>query len=250
MRIVVVGGSGLIGAKLVEKLRSGGHETLAASPASGVDTVTAEGLPEVLEGVEVVVDVTNAPPGDDASVLHFFRTSSRNLLAAENSTGVDHHVVLSVVGAERLQDSAYFRAKLDQEAAVRGARVPHTVVRATQFLEFIARIADAHTDGHAVRLPPVFVQPEAADDVAAVLAEVAVSPPVDRTIELAGPERFRLDDLVGRVLASTGDPRRVTADLHARYFGAALDEHALLPGADARIAPTRFEDWLRRTASS
>jgi uncharacterized protein YbjT (DUF2867 family) len=244
MKIVVIGGSGLIGSKLVEKLREEGHEPLGASPDSGVDTLTGEGLAEALEGAQVVVDVTNAPSWDDAAVLDFFRTSSRHLLAAETATGVNHHVVLSVVGTERLQDSGYFRAKLAQEEAVKAATVPFTILRATQFFEFIGRIAEANTDGETVRVPPVMIQPEAADDVAAALAVVAVGAPVNGTLELAGPERFRLDELTRRVLNANGDARRVTPDRRARYFGATLDDRSLIPGDDARIAPTRFDDWL------
>jgi uncharacterized protein YbjT (DUF2867 family) len=244
MKIVVVGGSGLIGARLVRQLRGEGHETLAASRTSGVDTLTGEGLTEALEDARVVVDVTNAPARDDAAVLDFFRTSSRNLLSRVIGAGVDQHVVLSVVGTERLQESAYFRAKLAQEEAVKAAAVPHTILRATQFYEFIERIADSNMDGETVRLPPVFVQPEAADDVAAALTEVALGPPVNGIVELAGPERFRLDALAERVLDASGDPRRVTADAHARYFGARVGDLALLPGSDAHIAPTPFDDWL------
>jgi uncharacterized protein YbjT (DUF2867 family) len=248
MKIVVIGGSGLIGSKLVEKLREHGHETIAASPDSGVDTLTGEGLAEALEGAQVVVDVANAPNWDDAAVLDFFRTSSRNLLAAETAAGVNHHVVLSVVGTERLQESGYFRAKLAQEEAVKTAAVPYTILRATQFFEFIGRIADSSTDRETVHLPPVLVQPEAADDVASALAEVALSAPVDGIVELAGPEQFRLDELAQRVLSANHDPRRVTADVGARYFGAVLDDHSLTPGNNPRIALTRFEDWLRRAS--
>jgi uncharacterized protein YbjT (DUF2867 family) len=249
MKIVVIGGTGLIGSKLVEKLRRDGHEALAASPDSGVDTLTGERLAEALAGARVVVDVSNAPVWDDAAVLDFFQTSSRNILAAEAAAGVEHHVVLSVVGTDRLQDSGYFRAKLAQEEAVQAATVPYTILRATQFFEFIGRIADSSASGESIQLPPVLIQPEAADDVAAALAEVAVSEPVNGIVELAGPERFRLDELARRVLAANDDPRPVTADAHARYFGAELDEHSLTPGDDARIAPTRFEDWLSGSAA-
>ncbi len=244
MKIVVIGGTGLIGSKLVEKLREAGYDPLAASPNSGVNTLTGEGLAEALEDAEVVVDVSNAPVWDDAAVLEFFQTSTRNLLAAETAAGVGHHVALSVVGTDRLPDSGYFRAKLAQEVAIKGATVPYTIVRATQFFEFIGRIADSNSDGGTVRVPPVLVQPEAADDVAAALAVAAVGAPVNGTVELAGPERFRLDELSRRVLSANGDARRVTADGGARYFGAELDDGSLIPGDDARIAPTRFEDWL------
>jgi non-heme chloroperoxidase len=247
MKIVVIGGSGLIGSKLVERLREAGHEPLAASPDSGIDTLTGEGLADALEAAEVVVDVSNAPGWSDAAVLEFFQTSTRNILAAEATLGVSHHLALSVVGTDRLLDSGYFRAKLAQEEAIKAATIPYTIVRATQFFEFVGRIADSNSDGETVRVPPVLVQPEAADDVAAALAVAAVGAPVNGTVELAGPERFRLDELARRVLGANGDPRVVTADGRARYFGAELDDRSLIPGDDARIAPTRFEDWLSQT---
>lgn len=249
MKIVVIGGSGLIGSKLVEKLREAGHDPLAASPDSGVDTVTGEGLEEALEGAQVVVDVSNARVWDDATVLDFFQTSARNILAAETAAGVSHHVALSVVGTDRLQDSGYFRAKLAQEEAVKAASVPYTILRATQFFEFLGRIADSSTERGTVHLPPVLIQPEAADDVAAALADIAVSEPVNGIVELAGPERFRLDELARRVLSANNDPRAVIADTQARYFGAELDEHSLTPGDNPRIAPTRFENWLSESAA-
>ena len=249
MKIVVIGGSGLIGSKLVGKLREDGHEPLAASPNSGVDTITGEGLAAALEGAQVVVDVANAPAWEDAAVLEFFRTSSRNLLAAEAAAGVAHHVALSVVGADRLPDSGYMRAKLVQEELVTTGPIPYTIVRATQFFEFIGRIADSSSNGDTVRLSPALVQPESADDVVSTLADVAVGSPLNDTVELGGPESFPLDELVRRVLRANGDPRQVTTDLHARYFGAELDERSLVPGDDARIAPTRFEDWLRQSAT-
>jgi uncharacterized protein YbjT (DUF2867 family) len=247
MKIVVIGGTGLIGSKLVENLHGAGHEALAASPDSGVDTLTGKGLAEALDDARVVVDVSNAPVWSDAAVLEFFQTSTRNILAAEVAADVSHHVALSVVGTDRLPDSGYFRAKLAQEEAIKAATVPYTIVRATQFFEFIGRIADSNTEGEMVRMPPVLVQPEAADDVAAALAVAAVGAPVNGTVELAGPERFRLDELTRRVLSANGDARRVTADGRARYFGAELDDRSLIPGDDARIAPTRFEDWLSQT---
>jgi uncharacterized protein YbjT (DUF2867 family) len=250
MKIVVIGGTGLIGSKLVETLRRAGHEPLAASPGSGIDTYTGEGLEQALEGAQVVVDVSNAPVWDDASVLDFFQTTSHNILAIETTAGVSHHVALSVVGTDRLPDSGYLRGKLAQEDAVKAASVPYTILRATQFFEFIGRIADSSMKGDTVHLPPVLVQPEAADDVAAALAEVALSEPVNGIVELAGPERFPLDELARRVLSANNDPRRVTADMHARYFGAELDEHSLTPGDNTRIAPTRFEDWLRKSAAA
>jgi uncharacterized protein YbjT (DUF2867 family) len=249
MKIVVIGGTGLIGSKLVEKLRADGHEALAASPDTGVDTLTGEGLAEALEDAEVVVDVANAPNWDDAAVMEFFQTTSRNVLAAETAAGVRHHVVLSVVGADQLKDSGYLRAKVAQEEAIKAGDVPYTILRATQFFEFIGRIADAGMNGETIHLAPVFVQPEAADDVAAALADTAVSAPVNGTVELAGPERFRLDELARRFLRANDDHREVTADVHARYFGAELDEDSLTPGDSARIAPTRFEDWLSRSVT-
>jgi uncharacterized protein YbjT (DUF2867 family) len=247
MKIVVIGGTGLIGSKLVESLRKDGHAPLAASPDTGVNTITGEGLAEALEGAQVVVDVANAPAWDDAAVLDFLQTSSRNLLAAETAVGVGHHVTLSVVGAERLPESGYMRAKVAQEQLVKTGPIPYTIVRATQFFEFIGRIADSSADGDTVRLPSVLVQPEAADDVAGTLADVAVGAPLNDTVELAGPEAFRLDDLTRRVLKANGDSRRVTADSHARYFGAELDDRSLTPGDGARVAPIRFEDWLSQS---
>ena len=250
MNIVVIGGTGLIGSKLVEKLRDAGHEPLAASPDTGVNTLTGEGLDEALRSADVVVDVSNAPAWEDAAVLDFFQTSSRNLSEAETKAGVGHHVALSVVGIDRLPESGYFRAKVAQEEAVKAASIPYTILRATQFFEFIGRITDSSADGDTVRLAPVLVQPEAADDVAAALADIATSPPLNDTIELAGPESYRLDELARRFLRAKGDARQVTADVHARYFGAELDDHSLTPGDHPRIAPTRFEDWLSRSASS
>jgi uncharacterized protein YbjT (DUF2867 family) len=248
MKIVVIGGTGLIGSKLVEKLDKDGHEALAASPDSGVNAVTGEGLAEALDGAQVVVDVANAPAWDDAAVLEFFEASSRNLLAAATAAGVGHHVTLSVVGAERLPESGYLRAKVAQEELVKAGPIPYTIVRATQFFEFIGRIADSGTDGNTVRLSPALVQPEAADDVAGTLADVAVGAPLNDTVELGGPEAFPLDELVRRFLKAHGDRRQVTSDVHARYFGAELDDRSLTPGADTRIAPTRFADWLSQSA--
>jgi uncharacterized protein YbjT (DUF2867 family) len=247
MKIVVIGGTGLIGSKLVEKLRTDGHEPLAASPDTGVNTLTGEGLAEALEGAQVVVDVSNAPVWDDAAVLDFFQTSSRNLLAAETAAGVGHHVALSVVGADRLADSGYLRAKVAQEELVKAGPVPYTILRATQFFEFIGRMADSAANGDTVRLSPALMQPIAADDVAAAVADVATNEPVNGTVEVAGPEAIRLDELARRVLAANKDPRPVAADAHARYFGAELDDRSLTPGDDARIAPTRFEDWLSQS---
>jgi uncharacterized protein YbjT (DUF2867 family) len=248
MKIVVIGGTGLIGSSLVERLRQDGHEPLAAAPNTGVNTLTGEVLPDALEGAQVVVDVANAPAWSDAEVLDFFQTSSGNLLAAEAAAGVGHHVALSVVGAERLTESGYMRAKVAQEDLVKAGPIPYTIVRATQFFEFIGRIADSGADGDTIRLSPARIQPEAADDVASTLADVAVGAPLNDTVELAGPEAFRLDELAQRFLKANGDSRQVTADVHARYFGAELDDNSLTPGDDARIAPTSFEDWLSQSA--
>jgi uncharacterized protein YbjT (DUF2867 family) len=250
MKIVVIGGTGLIGSKLVEILRKDGHEPLAAALETGVNLLTGEGLAEALDGAQVVVDVANAPAWDDAAVLDFFETSSHNLLEAEMAAGVGHHVTLSVVGADRLApESGYMRAKIAQEELVKAGPIPYTIVRATQFFEFIGRIAESGADGDTIRLSPALVQPEAADDVASTLADVAVGAPLNDTVELAGPEAFHLDELARRVLRAKDDPRPVTADAHARYFGAELDDRSLTPGDDARIAPTRFEDWLSRSAN-
>ena len=250
MKIVVIGGTGLIGSKLVGKLRQAGHEPLAGSPDTGVNTITGDGLAEALEGAQVVVDVSNAPVMDDEAVLDFFQTSSRNIMAAEAAAGVTHHVVLSVVGADRLPESGYLRAKIAQEEAVKARSVPYTIVRASQFFEFIGRLADSSMVGESVHLPPVLVQPEAADDVAAALADMAVNEPVNGIVELAGPEQFRLDALARRVLSAHNDPRPVTASVHARYFGAELDDDSLTPGSNARIAPTRFEEWLSQSVAA
>jgi uncharacterized protein YbjT (DUF2867 family) len=248
MKIVVIGGTGLIGSSLVDKLRKDGHEPLAAAPNTGVNTVTGEGLAEALEGAQVVVDVANAPAWEDQAVLEFFQTSSGNLLAAEAAAGVGHHVALSVVGAERLPDSGYLRAKVAQEELVKAGPIPYTIVRATQFFEFIGRIADSSTENGTVRVSPAVIQPEAAADVSSTLADVALGAPLNDTVELAGPEALPLDELVRRFLKASGDPREVTADVHAPYFGAELDDNSLTPGDDARIAPTRFEDWLSQSA--
>jgi uncharacterized protein YbjT (DUF2867 family) len=250
MKIVVIGGTGLIGSKLVEKLRAAGHDALAAAPDTGVNTITGEGLAEALEGADVVVDVANAPVWEDSAVMDFFLTSTRNILAAETAAGVKHHVVLSVVGTDRLPDSGYFRAKVAQEETVKAGAVPYSILRASQFFEFIGRVVDSSTDDEkTVRLAPVFVQPESADDVAAAVADVADSEPVNGIIELGGPEQFRLDELAKRLLRAKNDTRRVTADVHALYFGTELDDHSLTPGSGARIAPTRFEDWLSESVT-
>jgi uncharacterized protein YbjT (DUF2867 family) len=247
MKVVVIGGSGLIGKKLVPILRELGHEALPASPSSGVNSLTGEGLAEALAGAGAVVDVTNAPSWEDAAVLEFFETSTRNLLAVEATAGVGHHVALSVVGADRLPDSGYMRAKLAQERLITAGRVPYTIVRATQFFEFLGAIAGPRTEGETVRLPTAPMQPLAADDVAAALAEVVVGAPVNGIVELAGPEALPIAEFVGRFLTASGDTRTVVADPQARYFGAALDDRGLSPGGNPRVGPTRFDEWLSRS---
>lgn len=247
MEIVVIGGTGLIGSKLVTTLRNHGHEAVPASPESGVDTLTGKGLSEALTGASVVVDVSNSPTFEDAAVLEFFTTSTRNLLAAEAIAGVGHHVALSIVGTERLSDSGYYRAKLAQEQLIKQSTVPYSIIHATQFFEFATGIADAATVTNTVRLAPVLVQPMAADDVANAIAGVAVGSPVNGTIEVAGPQQFRLDELVRRTLDARHDPREVVTDPHAPYFGAELSERTLVPGNDARLGETRFEDWLNHS---
>ena len=244
MRIVVIGGTGLIGSKLVERLRESGHDPVGASPATGVDALTGEGLCAVVAEARAVVDVANGPVGEDAAVLDFFRTCSRNLLAAEAQAGVEHHVALSVVGSDRLPDSGYLRAKAAQERAVWDGSVPFTIVRATQFYEFIGRILDAATDGDTVRLPPALMRPVAADDVVATLADIATGPPVNGVIELGGPELIGMAELARRVLEANRDRRVVEADPRARYFGTEIDDGSLNPGEGARIGSIRFDDWL------
>ena len=244
LKIVVIGGSGLIGSKLVKQLREHGHEAVAASRDSGVNTLTGEGLAEALRGASVVVDVSNSPSFEDAAVLKFFETSTHNLLAAEAGARVGHHVALSVVGTARLSESGYFRAKIAQEKMIKQSSIPYSIVHATQFFEFVKSIADSATDGSKVRLAPVLIQPIAADDVADAVATIAVGLPVNGTVEVAGPEQFRLDELIKRGLAVRNDPREVVADPQARYFGAALSERTLVPSDGARLGKTRFEDWL------
>jgi uncharacterized protein YbjT (DUF2867 family) len=247
MKIVVIGGSGLIGKKLVTNLRRHGHEVVDASPSSGVNTLTGEGLTEALAGAQVVVDVANSPSFEDKAVLEFFETSGRNLLAAEAAAGVGHHVALSVVGADRLPDSGYMRAKAAQEGLIRSAGIPYTILRATQFFEFVGAIAGSSAAGNTVRLPPALMQPVAAEDVAAALTDIAMNKSVNGTVEVAGPEPIRMDELVRRFLAATRDARQVTTDAQARYFGAALDDRSLTPGAKPRLGSTRFEDWLSQS---
>jgi uncharacterized protein YbjT (DUF2867 family) len=249
MRIVVIGGTGLIGSKVVASLTEQGHETVAASPATGVDTLSGQGLDEVLGGASVVVDVSNSPSFDDAAALSFFTTSTRNLLAAEAHAGVGHHAALSVVGTRRTSEIGYFRAKAAQEELIESSQIPWSIVHATQFFEFVNSIADAATDGNTVRLAPVLVQPIAADDVASAVGRISVGSPVNGIVEVAGPQQFRLDELIRQGLSERGDPREVIADPHARYFGAELDERTLVPGADASLAETRFDDWLSRSTA-
>ena len=247
MKIVVIGGSGLIGTKLVKKLRERGHEALAASPSSGVNTITGEGLAQALTGAQVVVDVSNSPSWEDKAVLDFFETSGRNLLAAEAAAGVGHHIALSVVGTERLLASGYFRAKMAQETLIQASPVPYTIVRATQFFEFVDGIVQSATDGQTVRVSPARVQPIVSDDVAAALVQVVIGIPLNGMVELAGPEPIRLDELVRQFLSAQGDTRKVTTDVHALYFGIELNDQSLTPGNNPRIGPTRFEDWLSRS---
>jgi uncharacterized protein YbjT (DUF2867 family) len=248
MKIVVIGGSGLIGSRLVIKLRELEHEVIAASPNTGVDTLTGKGLAEALQGAAVVVDVSNSPSWEDSAVLKFFETSTSNLLAYEKTAGVEHHIALSVVGTERLSESGYFRAKIAQENLIRDSAIPYSIVHATQFFEFLKGLADLSVDGDKVRLPPVLFQPMAADDVATALAVIAVGPPVNGTIEIGGPELFRVDELVRERLAALGDPREVIADPEARYSGAKVGDRTLVPGNTARLGPTRFETWLAQSA--
>jgi len=249
MKIVVIGGTGLIGSKLVNKLREHGDEAVAASPNSGVNAVTGEGLAEVLKDASVVVDVSNSPSWDDAAVMKFFETSTRNLLTYEAAEGVGHHVALSVVGTDRLSESGYFRAKIAQEKLIKESSIPYSIVHATQFFEFLKGLADISVVGGKVHVPPVLFQPMAADDVASAVGRVAAGQPVNGIVEIAGPEPFRLDELVRRRLVSLKDPREVIADPNARYSGAQISEKTLLPGNNARLGETRFETWLGQPAS-
>ena len=250
MKIVVVGGTGLIGSKLVKKLREQGHEAVAASPNTGVNSVTGEGLVDALKGASVVVDVTNSPTWEDAAVLKFFETSTRNLLANEAAAGVGHHVALSVVGTERLLESGFFRAKFAQENLIKASSIPYSIVRATQFFEFVKSIGDFSTDGNKVLLPPALIQPMSADDVASAVARIATTSPVNGIVEIGGPETFHLDELVRLELAVRHDPREVITDPHAGYYGIQVSERALVPADNARLGQARFEDWLSPAMSS
>ena len=248
MKIVVIGGTGLIGAKVVKNLREQDHEVVAASPSSGVNTITGEGLAEVLKGASVVVDVSNAPSWEDAAVMNFFETSTGNLLTYEASAGVGHHVALSVVGTDRLSESGYFRAKIVQEKLIKSGTIPYSIVQATQFFEFLKPLADISFDGKKVRLSDALFQPMAADDVASAVGRIAVGLPINGTVEIGGPEPFRLDELVRRRLTALNDSREVIADPNTRYSGAKIDERTLVPGKDARLGETRFETWLKQSA--
>jgi uncharacterized protein YbjT (DUF2867 family) len=248
MKIVIIGGTGLIGSKVVTRLRGDGHQAVPASPDTGVNTLTGEGLAQVLTGAAVVIDVSNSPSFEDAAVLKFFQTSTGNLLAAEAAAGVGHHVALSIVGCDRVPESGYMRAKVAQEKLIRSSPVPYSIVRATQFFEFVKRIADEATDGNRVRIPPVLFQPMAAQDVANAVCRVAVGAPLNGILEVGGPQQFRFDEFIRLGLSARHDPREVVADPEARYFSAELSERSLVPGADARLGEIRFEDWLRQSA--
>jgi uncharacterized protein YbjT (DUF2867 family) len=247
MKIVVIGGTGLIGSKLVSTLRAKGHEVLAASPDSGVNTITGEGLPAALAGAQVVVDVANSPSFADADVLKFFETSGKNLLAAEERAGVRHHLALSIVGSDRLPDSGYLRAKVAQEKLIKNSPIPYTILRSTQFFEFIGRIPEASPDGKSVRVSSAMFQPIVSDDVVATLAELTLGAPINGIVEIGGPERLRMDDLVERVLRAKGDTREIIRDMHVPYFGAELTDQSLVTSPGARSGAKRFETWLKES---
>ncbi|QEY63158.1 SDR family oxidoreductase [Metapseudomonas lalkuanensis] len=249
MKIVVIGGTGLIGSKLVKNLRERGHDVLAASPNTGVNSITREGLAQAMDGAEIVVDVANAPVWEDQAVLDFFETSTRNLLAAEAAAGVRHHVALSIVGSERLPESGYFRAKVAQENLIKASSIPYTILRATQFFEFVSGIAQSFVVGSELHVSPALIQPIASDDVAAALTEVTLEAPVNGTLEVAGPEAMPTDELIRRFLRGTQDTRRVVPDVHARYFGALLDDQSLTPGRNPRLGAIHFEDWLAKSVA-
>jgi len=249
MKIVVIGGTGLIGSGLVTKLKALGHEAVAAAPNTGVNTLTGEGLAEVLKKAQVVVDVSNSPSFEDAAVMNFFQTSTGNLLAYEAAAGVGHHVALSIVGSERISDSGYMRAKVAQEKLIKEGPIPYSIIHSTQFFEFAKRIADEATTGKSVRVPPVLFQPIAADDVVSAVAKVAISSPLNGSIEIAGPQQFRFDELIRQRLSGLNDSREVIADPNARYFGAKMSEDSLVPIGEAQLGETRFEDWLNSSTS-
>lgn len=250
MKIVVIGGSGLIGSKLVDLLHSRGHEVVAASPDTGVNTLTGEGVAEALAGAEVVVDVANSPSFEDKAAMDFFTTSGRNLLAAEKVAGVKHHVALSIVGTRRLVDSGYMRAKAVQENLIETSSIPYTILESTQFFEFIERIAKSALDGNVYRLSPALAQPIVSDEVVEQLADIALGAPLNRTVEVAGPEAIPLDELARQVLVARQDPRQIVADTHARYYGAELNDQSLIPGPMARIGSVTFSDWLRQSITA
>ena len=245
MKIVVIGGTGLIGSKLVKRLREKGHEALAASPSSGVNTITGEGLREALAGAQVVVDLANAPAWEDKAVLEFFQTSGRNLLVAEAAAGVGHHLGLSIVGTDRMPDNGYFRAKVAQEKLIESSGIPYTIIRSTQFMEFLGGIADSNTTGRTVRISPGLFQPIAADDVAAIVADVTLAAPRNGIAEIAGPERAPFNEIVARYLKAIGDPREVVRDPEARYFGGRVEERSLVPLGEARLGRIGLDEWLR-----
>jgi uncharacterized protein YbjT (DUF2867 family) len=250
MKIVVIGGTGLIGSKTVAILRQGGHEVVAASPKSGINSITGEGLREATAGARVVIDLANSPSFEDKAVLEFFETSGRNLLAAEAAAGVRHHVALSIVGTDRTPDNGYFRAKVAQEKLIEASGVPYTIIRATQFLEFLGAIAASSTDGNIVRLSPGLFQPIAADDVAAIVADVALAAPRSGIVEIAGPERAPFNDIITRYLKAVGDPREVVSDPEARYWGGRVEEHSLVPLGEARLGHIGFDEWFRRSRAA
>jgi uncharacterized protein YbjT (DUF2867 family) len=247
MKIVVIGGTGLIGSKTVAILRQGGHEVVAASPQSGINTITGEGLKEAMTGAQVVIDLANSPSFEDKAVLEFFETSGRNLLPAEAAAGVRHHVALSIVGTDRTPDNGYFRAKVAQEKLIEASGIPYTVIRSTQFLEFLGSIADSSADGNVVRISPGLFQPIAADDVAAIVAEVALAAPRNGIIEIAGPERAPFNQFVARYLKAVGDPREVVSDPEAQYYGGRVEERSLVPLGEARLGRIGLNEWLRRS---
>jgi uncharacterized protein YbjT (DUF2867 family) len=248
MKIIVVGGSGLIGSRLVKKFGEQGHEAIPASPKYGINTLTGEGLAGALKNAQVVVDVSNSPSFEDAAVMEFFKTSTRNLLSHEQTAGVRHHVAVSIVGIDRLPECGYFRAKIAQEELIKEGSIPYSIVRATQFFEFVRSIADGATEGNKVRMAPVLFQPMAADDVASAVVRVGLDPPLNGTLEVAGPEQFRFDELIRQELKASNDPREVISDPHGRYFGAELNERSLVPDDGAQLGQTRFADWRKHSA--